>query len=168
MNEVILFLVALLMGAMLVYVRNLKGLVTALSTNPNFGVTTRIAALTQLGERRAKGGTSVITFDVAGMGKANQAYGEQFVNEAIRQALAEVRSSLRSTDMVAQLNSGDEFFVVTSGDVNVVMSKIEWAFGEYWDGGIYIASAPVTGSIMEAVTASMEKVYAIKAVKKGL
>jgi GGDEF domain-containing protein len=166
--EVVLFLIAALLAALVVYVRNLHRLVGALSINPNFNVVTRVAALEMVGQRRVVGKQSVVTFDVAGMGKTNQQHGEQWVNRAIKDALAEVRSTLRASDLVAQLNSGDEFFVVTTGDVTVVQAKVQEAFAKHWPGGIYIASCTVQGDVMEAVVASMERVYEIKAVKKGL
>lgn len=101
------------------------------------------------------------------MGLANSAYGEEWVNSRIQSALETVKKSLRSTDLIAQLNSGDEFFIVTKGDTQVVMAKVEASFAKHWPGGIYIASMPVQDSIMEAIMASMDKVYAIKALKKA-
>ncbi len=164
----VLFLIDGLLAALLVYMVKMRVLIQELSTNPNFGVTTRIAALKILGERRAKRGTSVVTFDVAGMGKANQQHGELWVNEAIRTALCDVRSTLRGSDLVAQLNSGDEFFIVTTGDPGVVAAKVEATFLAHWPGGIYISHAPVVTTTMDAINTAMEQVYAIKAVKKGL
>ena len=168
MNDIAMLLMALLMVAIMLYVRQLHNKLELLSINPNFKVTTRIAALAQY-ERHSVKGKAVVTFDIAGMGKANQQHGEVWVNTQVAKALERLRGILRTSDVIAQLNSGDEFFIVVNkGDEVQVEKWVQGVFEIYWPGGVYIASSVVEGDVMEAVTASMEKVYAIKADVKGL
>jgi GGDEF domain-containing protein len=169
MSDLVMMLIAALLVAIVSYIVSMRKCLARVSVNPNFNVATRVAALESLERRKTGKGSSVIAFDVAGMGKANQTHGEQWVNERIRVALAEVRASLRTTDVIAQLNSGDEFFIVVrSGDELQVMAKVLSAFSTHWDEGIYIASSVVSGNVMSSVVSTMEKVYMLKAVKKGL
>lgn len=161
-------LIAALLAAVVVYIVSMRKSYTRVSTNPNFGVTTRVAAMEVLERRRGGGGKAVIAFDVAGMRDANQLHGEQWVNERIKAALDAVRKNLRTTDVIAQLNSGDEFFIVINrGDEVSVMTKVVEAFQEHWPNGVYIASSIVKGDVLAAVNAAMENVYSIKAVVKS-
>lgn len=161
-------LLCALLGTIAVYLCQLKSQIKELGVNPNFNVLTRTAGLNICRRSNRGKNISVVTFDVAQMGKHNSLFGEQWVNAKISSALTCVRKSLRKGDIISQLNSGDEFFIIVrTGDEEAVITKVVAAFSVHWPGGIYISSAKVDNEgILPAIQRGMETVYQLKKEKK--
>lgn len=140
-------------------------------TNSNFECLSKQAG-EKLGPwvaRRPKSGREVmIGIDVAGMGAANSAHGEKWVNKRVRAALAEVRK-IRDVQLLTQKNSGDEFLILCpEEDVLGVSAKVEsiflsQEFGTYIGWVHYDYTLDWVGN----GDAAMEVVYKIKQARKG-
>jgi diguanylate cyclase (GGDEF)-like protein len=94
---------------------------------------------------------SVILLDLNGFKQVNDTHGHQAGDEVLKQFASELRSSFRSTDVVARWG-GDEFVVLLDGDIGEAKAQIDrvsqWVFGEYTiSTGGKILKIPVNASV---------------------
>ena len=79
-------------------------------------------------------GFCVVVVDVNHLKKVNDMHGHGAGDSLLQQFAQELRSSLRSTDLVGRWG-GDEFIVVMGGDATGAQAQIErtekWVFGDY-------------------------------------
>jgi flagellar biosynthesis protein FlhB len=174
-TQLVLFLVCVVLALIVAYIAQLQRTISTLSINPNFNVLTRRGMEHAMERRRSSTHTAqaIITWDVAGMGKANQLHGEQWVNTRISTALASI--TLRKGEcIIGQLNSGDEFLLVCPlMDAAHLATRIQTAFQDNALGegeAIYLnwQEMDPTQDIAHNAASCMEGVYRIKALRKGL
>lgn len=113
--------------------------------------------------RRAESGElAMICFDVAGMGNRNQEIGELAVNEAIAAAIGEIKA-WRGIEFFSQLNSGDEFVLLTDKVHTAgILDKLDVLFKTHGFEGIYGTVENVVDCYIESANKAMEKVYELK------
>jgi diguanylate cyclase (GGDEF)-like protein len=79
-------------------------------------------------------GFCVVVVDVNQLKKVNDVHGHTAGDSLLQQFAQELRSSLRSSDLVGRWG-GDEFIVVMCGDATGARAQIErtqkWVFGDY-------------------------------------
>jgi len=117
-------------------------------------------------ERRrcSSGELHMICFDIAGLGALNQRIGETAVNLKVSECL-QVVQGMRGVELVAQLNSGDEFtLLVDSADAEGVVSRARSMFIESGFDGLYAAVGAIDPEKSYAQNANclMKSVYLSK------
>ena len=112
--------------------------------------------------RRCSSGELVmICFDVAGLGSMNQRIGETAVNLRVSECLKFVQG-MRGIELVAQLNSGDEFtLLVDSADAEGVVSRARSLFVSSGFDGLYAAVGAIDPekSYVQNADCLMKSVY---------
>jgi len=114
-------------------------------------------------ERRrcSSGELHMICLDIAGLGVMNQRIGEPAVNLKVSECLQAVQA-MRGVELVAQLNSGDEFtLLVDSVDAEGVVSRARGLFIASGFDGLYAAVGAIDPekSYVQNADCLMKSVY---------
>jgi diguanylate cyclase (GGDEF)-like protein len=117
------------------YETKLKEAEELASRDPLTGLPNRRNIEERIATRMAAGqGLCVVVVDVNQLKKVNDVHGHLAGDHLLQQFAQELRSSLRSTDLVGRWG-GDEFIAVVAGDAAGAEAQIErmqkWVFGEY-------------------------------------
>jgi len=155
--------------------RQLKAALAIAYMSSNFGCFNRGggesqgAALINLERRRCSSGAMVmICLDIGGLGALNQLIGESAVNTKVRDCLKTVQG-WRGISFVAQLNSGDEFVLMTdSVDAKGLIERMRGLFISTGFSGLYAAVGTINPdeTYVQNANRLMELVYLEKLASK--